>query len=402
MTEHDTDNEPEAEADAATLSRADADKRERQGEALERVERKLLQIGQHGLQRLSRSSLAELEALANTAHAAALPNLERLLHTLATHAARYLDRDPLFTLDTWAHTVNQAWLLTRATRARWHQGAPPADLLDLAGELKRTYHEVEGTLNLQVLAAAGWVSDSGFMGVTVHFAVREHPGLIWSGGPARPTLHFGEDPRALLTTWFSDYQPYSVAQIAHGAFELKRARVSHDRRISFHKDLLLRETAWGGAAIYKPFAASSWRRLVERLRQHQRTPLGPQERLLAFIEPAAWGPLQLDQVRSRATAALQDAEGATLWIEVPLRPEHNYLLDNLQALLDPRLAWPLPDALVGTLGVRDGRLTLFPLTAVYETPVPLDGRSAPSSNVVHLALEMVRNGRDAPKEPRRR
>lgn len=384
------------------LSKADAGKRERQGDALTRVDRKLFQIGKHGLQRLSRSSVSELEALVTTAHNAALPALERQLETLATLARRYLERDPLFTLDAWTATVNRAWLLTRVTQRRWQQGESPAQLLDIAGELRRSYAEVPETLHVQVLAAAGWVTDTGFVGVTVHFAVRERPGEVWSAGPSRPTMHFGEDPRALLTTWFSDYQQLSVADISHGAFELKRARVSQDGRLSFHKDLKIKETAWGGAAIYAPLAATSWRQLVERLRARVGSPLGQTERTLAFVEPAAWGKLTVDQVHSRATAPLQDRDGATLWIEVALRPENNYLLDNLEALLDPERQWPLPEALVGSIWVSEGRLKLFPLTALYEQPVQLDGRGVGSSNAVHLALEAIRYGRDYPKEKKRR
>ncbi|MEL6177976.1 MAG: hypothetical protein AAFS10_03440 [Myxococcota bacterium] len=373
-----------------TLSKGDQRKLERMAVALERIDGLLLKLGQQGLQRMSRSSLTELQAMSQTAHNAALIAIERQLDVLATLAERYMERDPLFQMGQYMATLNRIWLLTQATRRRHAAGESPDALLDLIGEARRKYELLDKPITVQPLGANGWVTDTDFVGVTIYMAVRDQPGVVVQASNAKPTMYFGNDPRKLLNQGVSDYLPYTIRDFAHGAFTFSNAKVSVDGRISLHKELRVSEAPYIGSAAYKAFAVGQWTDLVEKLRENELSPLSGSGSVLAYIEPSGFGELDIDMKSSRASAALLDARGASLMMDVSLREENNHLIDNLESMLATRRSFPLPEALFGRVTINQGQLKFFPMTAIYNNTVAL--RQGPRVHEVHLSLEQVKSG----------
>jgi len=359
-------------------------------EAVARIEAELFRLGLHGLQRLSSSSVTELRALAQTAHNAGLILLERRLDLLATLAERYLDRDPLFTSPGWTGALNGTWLRARATAARLSTATSLAALRPLVGEARRTYHAVPHPMRVEALTARGWVSDTGFVGVTVTFGEPGGQGGLVTASNARPTLHFGNDPRELLNVWASDTLPISVGDLAHGAFELHNARRSDDGRLSLHRELVTRNAPSRGLEPWEPSAVPAFAELLDLLRAADVDPLTAHVPPLATLRPHAWGPLTFDRLGAYASATLTDDTGAAVTLAAPLRPENNHLLDVLDAMLGPQRTFPLPDALVVEVRIARRRLEVFPLTALYARPVELEGRARQPVHSVHLTLEAVR------------
>ncbi|MBH24320.1 MAG: hypothetical protein CMH57_07710 [Myxococcales bacterium] len=374
--------------DTTKLSKAERKKLDRMEVALDRIDALLLKLGQQGLQRMSRSSLTELQASAQTAHNAALIAIERQLEVLATLSERYMERDPLFQMSQYMATLNKLWLLVGATRRRHEAGETPDELLDLIGAARRKYEVLDDPIVVQALGASGWVTDTDFVGVTIYMGVRGQPGVIYQASNAKPTRYFGTDPRGLLNQSVSDYLPYTIRDFAHGAFTFSNAKVSHDGRMSLHKALRVSEAPYTGSAAYKEFAVGRWTELVERLRENELNPLSGSGSTLAYLEPSGFGELEIDMKSSLASSPLLDDKGATLMMEVSLREENNHLIDNLEAMLDNRRSFPLPAALFGRVSVRQGQLKLYPMTAIYDESVTL--YRGPKVHEVHLSLEKIK------------
>ncbi len=357
---------------------------------------------------MSPSSLDELRALEQVAHHASLVAIERQIETLATHVRRYLERDPLFALADYAATLNKIWLLCRAARRRHAAGQAPDEMLDVIGEARRTYRDVRGSLVLQPLGATGWVTDTDFVGITVYFYVDGEPDLACQASNCKPCAYFGRDPKKLLESPISDHVSHKIFDIAHGAFEFRKAKMSGDGRLSLHKELVVSKAPSLGAKAYAALAARDWSGLVDRLRAGELHPVGRGDEALAYIEPAGYGPVVTDEKNARATVEVADARGATLQIDVPLRVENNLLLDNLERLLGkarasdvaraPHLARVftrppgkglVPSALFGRASVAGGRLRFLPFTALYQNAlVYAKGRSQQRRvNELHLSLE---------------
>lgn len=380
------------------LSKPVRDVLERMDAAFVAIDRLLLRLAQQGLQRMTRSSVSELQALGQTAHNARLISIEREIETLSTWVERYLERDPLFTLDAYMTTINRIWLLCAMARARRERGALPDEMLDVIGEARRRYEEIELPLVLQPIGASGWVSDTDFVGVTVYFFCEGHEQLLQASN-AKPCQYFGRDPRALLNQSISDYQDYAISDVAHGAFTFHRARVSADGRLSLHKDLRIEPAPWFGARAYEALAVRDWIELVERLREQQSHPVRGSETFFAHIEPEGFGALTVEQKSQRATVPVFDAQGAQLQLEVALRAENNFLIDNLERLCasaaqsgtkqQARQGLLRPDGLFGRAWVAEGQLKFFPLTAIYHEPRQLKRHGDRDFHELHLSLESL-------------
>lgn len=376
------------------LSKAVLDKHARLDKALDRVDALLLRLGQQGLQRMTRSSLTELDAMAQLAHNGALSHIKRQLESLRTLVERYLERDPLFTMAAYQDTLSRVWLLSRKTRALRAEGTLIPDMLDVVGEARRSYTVLDEPLVVQPLGASGWVTDTGFVGVTVHLWSPSRPGEILEASNAKPTRYFGTDPRHLMRQPISDYVTVSTHDLSHGAYTMAHAKMSRDGRLSLHKDMRLTSAAYMGGRAYDRLAVKDWVGLLGRLRESAVHPVRSTASTPVFVEPTGYGEVVVDEKRARATAEVRDAAGATLDLEVPLRQENNFLIDNLERMLRRRKGLP-PDALFGRAWLAEGRLKLFPWTAIYNQAVVLTEVRTRRVNEVHLTLESLTKVREA-------
>lgn len=368
------------------MSKRERDLLERMDQALDRLDEALVRLGRQGLQRMTRSSGAELQGLAQTAHAAGLIRLERELDALGAHVVRYLGGDPLFQMGAYLGAMNRIWLLARAIRRQRERGEMPD--IELLGEARRRYEDVDRPLPVQPVAASGWVSDAGFLGITVYL---NHDGALLQASLVRPTFSFGNDPRRLLFQPVSDSLTITMLDLAHTPFTLHGAKRSRDGRLSLHQNLTLAPAPDLGAAAFASWAVGSFGEILDRLREVEVSPLGGGGGALVYVEPASWGAWTLDDKRARVRWELQDAHGATLIAQVRLAPENNLLVDNLLALHnDARIR---PRGLFGRAHIADGELRLLPMTAVWSQPVRLKLRRTLEVHQLHLSLEPVYQAR---------
>jgi len=367
------------------ITKAQRDKLGRMRQATDRLDRLLCQLGRQGLQRVTEASATELQAMAQLAHNAGLIKAERELESLRTAVGRYLARDPVFSTASWTSRLNRLWLLNRATRSALKTAEQPADVVHLTGEARRRYQLLTEPLTVQPLGAEGWVSDSGFMGITVYLRALKH-GELFSATNARPTDWFGEDPRRLMGMPMSDHQPFTIHELCHGGFELFGAKVSADRRLSLHRDLDLRPAPNLGSRAYDDIAASEWVELVDRLATEARRPIDRGTSVLAFLRPSAMGELVIDDKFARARMPLVDRRGAEVFIEVPLRVEKGPVVDNLQLIAagSPPVGW------FGRVTQRGSELVFAPMTAMWETQVAISWRRRVRHvQELHLSLETL-------------
>lgn len=374
------------------LPKRTRDQLDRMAAAFDAIDALVHRVGLQGLQRMSRASVDELAALGQTAHNAGLVRIERDLARLATHLGRALDRDPLFDVEVFGDALNRVWLTNRRARARVEAGALPDEMLDLIGRARRSYSDHD-PLELQALGASGWVSDSGFVGVSIDYATAD--GRRIEAASARPTMYFGTDPTRLMRFAPHDTLDVTLGELAHGAWRFDAVRLSDDGRLSIHKELRVGPAPFRGGRAYDPWRIDRWRDAVDRLRAAELGPLGSDARTPVYIEPAAVEPVVTDETRARATAVARDEGGARLAIEVALRFENNLLVDNLERLFGPHRGEdraPPCDGIWGHLEVEGDRLLVRPITGVWRRPIQLARRRG-LHHTAHLSLESLEGAR---------
>lgn len=395
---------------AEKIPKRELDQLARMEAAFDKIDRLLYRLGVQGLQRMSEASADELRALIQVAHNASLIRIERELEKINTYTRQYLDRDPLFRMSAYMDAINRVWLLNRAARKARARGERPKEMLDLIGEARRVYAPVGEPLELQPLAASGWVTDTGFVGVTLYMKAQGEEGLLQISN-ARPTLHFGDDPRQLYGMGVSDIHEETFRDLAHRAWCFVGAKRSRDDRLSVHKDLQIGKSVYLGARAYQTYAVDRWREALARIQAAERSPLPTSAPVFILITPAEMGPLQLDQKRGEATATLKDESGAEMTLWVPMRAENNFLIDNLEHMLAPKGAGApppmvskgrrrrkvgaklpriLPDALFGRITVVEDQLRFHPMTGIFDEAVSVPRLENKRVNEIHLSLEDLR------------
>ena len=369
-----------------SLNKRDRDTLTRMGEAFDRIDDTLRGLTLQGLQRTSTTTSDELQALGQLAHHAGLIHVERSLAVLVTLLGRYRGRDPVFRSSEWLSGVNRAWMHNTRARTAWTKAVHPDELLPVIGRARRKYEDVDQPLEVQAVGAAGWVTDSDFVGVSVSlFDVGD--GRMYQASIARPAMYFGTDPRRLLRQDLSDHHVLRFQDLAHGAWVLRGAKVSDDGRLSLHQNLTFEMAAWRGAQAYSSLHCVDWISVMDRVRAHGLDPLRGNGPTLVYVEPSQVSRLRVEHKRSVATARMSDASGAVMSLRVPLKSENNTLVDNLEYLSAHR-DWQ-PDGWFGAVYVAGGQLCFAPRTALYHQGVLLPIPQVQRVNEVHLSLEYL-------------
>lgn len=349
--------------------------------AADQVERLLQRMSRHGLQRSTAATVREIRAVAQTAHHARLIRLERELEGMATQLQRYLARDPSFRPSSFVGTANRIWLLVGQTRRRLLQASSVADMEQVAGVPRRKYEPMDGVLDVVCVAAAGWVTDSGFVGVTAHLYEADRDRFV-QASMVRPERMVGPDPVRLLRFPVTDVSAMTMQELCHGAWSLDAVRESSDGRLSLHSDLVVMPGPEPGRAALDALKVSSAHELLDRLEARALDPVTGIGRELVLVEPVAFGPVRMNETHARARCQVRDRDGSVMHVSVSIRAQNDILIDNLERM---RGAWA-PDGLIAEAHVSDRAIWLRPLSAVYAEPVTLSRRIS-STHLVHLTIE---------------
>jgi hypothetical protein len=343
--------------------------------ALASVDRLLGRLAWAGFERTSAESKAELTAVAQTAHAAGLIRLEREIAALATEIARYDQRDPLSNAGTTGRALHRVWALARRSQQAVDRGIGPDEDIALFGEARRTYREVVGIVEVTTLAAWGWVTDSGFVGVTARMAGAD--GREREVSTARPSEWFGKDPAALL--YAGSAEGPSIGELLHGSFALSNVKESADGRLSLHRALQVAPAPWPGASAFAAWEAPDWARVLDRVAASE------DGRAEVWVAAASSGEVAQDDRAGQVRQVLRDRTGAPMTAIVGMRPENNRWIDNLGALAKLP-AERRPVGLFGRAWVGAGGLCFEPWTALWNREIGVRRRKV---HELHLSLEAL-------------
>lgn len=351
---------------------------ERAADALRRVDSALTRLIDSGLDRLTPGALDELREMERVAHQGRLTRIERELSALAGLGARYLARDPTFVIGGWVGACERLENLRSAARSVLDTEQHPARD-EILGVPRRTYVPMNGIVRVFALGASGWVSESGYCGITVY---------LWDGArvlqatKVLPVATIGNDPRRLLFQPLSEDTPLSIHELSHGAWDLDDVRLSSDGRLSLHGGLKASPAAPIGLRAYEAHHCADVTEVIERIAAREVDPVGWGAPILAYVEISGIRAVGTDETRARGRAEAVDRAGNVLEINVPLRPEHDLLLENLV-----RVGRLPPIGLFGRVSVGGRAVRIEPYTAIFAAPVSLALRRRNQVQEVHLGLE---------------
>ncbi len=328
-----------------------------------------------GVSHLSPMTRDRFSTLSISALGVDLPRLSLALRGLGEGIALALARDARADERAWLHAAARTYALCRALE---HGGA--ASGTELTGAHRTRYEEV-GALELTGVGAERWQTLSGYAGLTLLFW--EQTTRRWySWSEARPVRGAGGfDPQARFLQEMPWSGLASPAQASESRFKLLDAKRNYQGRLSGSPQT--RALLLGPSEPQRlDFAQCSFRDW-ESLHAYAVSTLacGLEERQplrdLVVVRPHSWGARFFDEVAQAFNWQVVDESGRQLHLRLPFDKETERAIKILGGL--DRESPPF-EAALARLAVRNGELTLRPVTLFY---VPSPGLP----RLLHLGLE---------------
>ena len=135
--------------------------------ALDKINDWFSKIFLNGVQRISKENLDELQALIITAHTTKVARIERDIQSLKKIVELYLNKDPTFSFSRLTSILSRIAITCKTIRDYQNgKQLPPHRIKLLTGtaDEKKEYNK----LLAQTLGVSGWMTESGYVGVTAY------------------------------------------------------------------------------------------------------------------------------------------------------------------------------------------------------------------------------------------
>ncbi|MHA1167294.1 MAG: hypothetical protein ACTSRU_05690 [Candidatus Hodarchaeales archaeon] len=363
-------------------------------DALESVHTFICNLTHQGLQRCSPATLEVLNALEIKTKIAKLANIHKELIKLRELIIAYMDKAVAFDMSSYKYRLNQLTNFYQLCEQLLDGKQPNYnDITPLAiiGRFRSEYIPADD-IKAQCLGMKGFHTDSGFTGCSGYYLDLSENKLI-SISQVLPSSYFGEDPVQIFTMPVKTIG-FTPESLSHGFFKFTNVKLNDKGNISLHKGLGIFSTKI--KALQSPEFASfkvvDWLKLLNRLYSKEATPIRLPYRLTNFLvlEPARWGRFEFDEINQVYTANLADLSGNTLVMRVKNEPFNHLTIQNLEKILgDEKL---MPNALFGSVYVKEGSISVEPISLLYYQGVGIKPRSRRSTEPAvisefHLSLE---------------
>lgn len=317
------------------------------GEIIDATRTALLDVIEPGLCRLSRASVAHLQALGTAAHGVDLPRLERVLRSLARELDALLQRAGHASADTAARRAASTEALCVAL-ARPTPG--------IVGRHRGRFVRV-GNLELIGLGARQFATASGYRGLLCYFWDQESGRLCtWSD-----VRHGTTDPSFDPVHRYGSPGPWpgcpNPAAASTHAFRLTGAWRSLTGRLSARDGV--RYVRSGPSPVATVPALTNWSAVAARARTAWASGLaeGSELATVVHLRPARWHRGGFDVVAQRWTASIEDEVGVTLELRLAYSPQHATAIDRLEAASLGSFS-----SLLGEVVIESGELVVVPFS----------------------------------------
>ncbi|TXT62052.1 MAG: hypothetical protein BAJALOKI1v1_1040008 [Promethearchaeota archaeon] len=365
------------------------------------INKAIISLTLQGLQRLSHSTLEWLNDLIIKTQIAKLANINKELKKLVELIKQYLDKSVLFDMGEYKYRMNQLTnfylLAKRLIRGETivYPGITPDIII---GKFRSSYIPHED-VHAQCIGMSGWLSrDDQFVGCTGYY-LNLKSNKLFSISNVLPTMYFGRNPKKLYNQPLKTIN-LAMSQLAHGAFTFLNVKFNDKGNLSLHNELKIfpspSKDIFRGEQ-FKEFKIHDWIVLIDKICTFEATPIRLPYSLANYfiLEPKHWGKFEFDAIQQEYKAYLIDQENNVALLRVQNVPHNKLIIENLQSIYKNESM--MPNALLGSIYVKDGYLTINPVTLLWYQGIKLrESTSIYRSekdfvSEFHLNLENARN-----------
>ena len=330
---------------------------------------------ENGSQRISHTTLEWLNTLIIRVHTHKLIKIEKSLKKLQTTFVRYLEKsvvDDSVNLLSVLTEIHNYILLTRYLLDQ-NSNHPYLPTIAILGQARSEYFPVDDIKQCLLLGIAGWISDSGMVGVTAYFITFDNKDDIsenfFTASNVRPIQNL-MDKSPLMLYGFKTFSDVAFKNLAERSlYSLKNVKFNQNKNLSLHKNLDINPININLNDIkinyLQKITYSDWIELLNKIQNKPLFPIDQHDNSNLFIlEPSRYVSFELDYITQRWKAPLIDINGKIIYLVVPneTAPHIANKIKNFQLMFEKE---KLPNAIFGQLDFLEDEIVFHPISGWF-------------------------------------
>lgn len=339
-------------------------------EVLDDLERFVLSLAKGGLQRCSQATLEWLNALVIKTRVNKLIILEKELKRTTEVVVKYLQKSPDLRFNDYLRQLTRLTNVLNLTR-RLLAGKPHPHLspIEIIGQVRSEYRQIPDIQAAQCLGVQGWVSETGFVGVTAYFVqTDQRPFRIFKASNVRPSQYLS-DKSPIAIYKMDTHNGVSFENLSDGSFSFINVKLNRHNNLSFHKELMITPSNSFTAPTdpsFQTLVFKDWVTLLRRIQEEEITPITRAGRFDRYVvvEPSKYTTFSLDEINQNWKAPLLDGKGRKISLLVP-NERSTHVANKITAFkifFDNKF---LPNALFGIVGNIGSEVTFTPISGWF-------------------------------------
>jgi len=343
----------------------------------------------NGVQRISKDNIEELQALSITAHTIKVARLERDIQSMSKILELYLKKDPTFNFTRLTSTLSRI-SITAKTINDYKEGKElPLQLIKLLTGVKDAKQEFD-LMIAQTLGLSGWMTDSGYVGVTAYLYDLTNKRIITATN-ARPltSLQYMNNRRSryggyrrsrrsssnlnselkniVLINELYTNSNIKIKDFASSAFQIRNGKISNDypAKLSLGKYLRVHKykaIPWTSTR-FQNIRYDDWNEVHVKIQEveSEGNTLFPQ--IFGLFKIKAFSPMEHDEVEKLYKFKAYDKSYNSMNVVIPDKGRNQYAIETFKDLF---LNKTFPSVIFGQARIgSDGNLSLWPISGIW-------------------------------------
>ena len=364
--------------------------------ALDKIRNWFNRLFLHGVQRVSKDNVEELQALSITAHSVKVARLERDIQSMKKIFELYLKKDPTFSFTRLTSTLARISLANKTIRDYKEGKDLPVKLIKLLTGVKQEKEEFN-LIIAQTLGTSGWMTDSGYVGVTVYLYDLTNKRIITATN-ARPltSLQYVNKRRSrygyrssysssrsrlnselkniMLIYDLETNSNIKMKEFRQAAFHIQNGKITpeYPAKLSLGKYLRVsryKSIPWTSTK-FDNIKFDDWKQVhsdIQKIESEGST-LFPQ--LFGLFKIKAFSKLEFDEVEKMYSFNVYDKNYDVMRVTIPDKGRNEYAINTFKNLFESK---SFPPLIFGQAKISsDGNLSLWPISGIWPKGLMLD------------------------------
>ncbi|MHA1198759.1 MAG: hypothetical protein ACTSQF_05330 [Candidatus Heimdallarchaeaceae archaeon] len=361
--------------------------------ALNKINDWFSKIFLNGVQRISKENLDELQALIITAHTTKVARLERDIQSLKKVIELYLSKDPTFSFTRLTSILSRIAITCKSVRDYQNgKQLPPHRIKLLTGtqDEKKEHKKILA----QTLGVSGWMTDSGYVGVTAYLYDLTNRQMI-AATNARPLTAMkymdrgryrrsrrSSAPNSELKNIetilnFQTNSNIAMNEFGGASFQIWNAKITqaYPSKLSLSKNLKLfkyKTLPWNSSK-FMTIRFDDWAEVQDQIHKIESEGLSLFPQLFGLFKIKRFSEMIHDDIEKTYSFKVYDKNYNSMNVMIPDKGRNHYTIETFKDLIQAKT---FPPWIFGQARIdSDGKMSFWPINGIWPLGVMLSDYS---------------------------